>query len=73
MYEVFCGTTPFRGGTLVSLLQRHVSETPRPPRELVPELPQALEDTILRALAKNPSQRHQEVAELSAELARIGA
>ena len=71
MYEVFCGTTPFRGGTLVSLLQRHVNETPRPPRELVPELPPALEDAILRALAKNPGDRQQEVAELSAELARL--
>ncbi|MFN7951320.1 MAG: protein kinase [bacterium] len=68
MYEMFCGTTPFRGGSLVSLLQRHVSEAPRPPRELVPELPAALEASILRALAKDPVGRHQDIADLDAEL-----
>jgi serine/threonine-protein kinase len=73
MYEVFCGTTPFRGGTLVSLLQRHVGESPKPPRELAPDLPVALEAAILRSLAKDPGERQQEIVDLDAELARVGA
>ncbi len=72
MYEMFCGTTPFRGGTLVSLLQRHVSEPPKPPREHVPELPAALEASILRALAKDPADRHPDIADLDAELTSLG-
>ncbi len=71
MYEIFCGTTPFRGGSLVNLLTRQVIETPRAPRELVPELPLELEATILRALEKEPEHRQDTTAEVAAELALL--
>ncbi len=71
MYEIFCGVPPFRGGNLVSILTRQVSERPRPPRELVPALPSRLEAAILRALAKDPGERHASAADLDAELATI--
>ena len=71
MYEIFCGTPPFRGGGLVSILRRHVAERPKPPRVLVPEIPPALEATMLRALAKDPAQRHDTASELDQELALV--
>ncbi|MFN7953118.1 MAG: protein kinase [bacterium] len=71
MYEIFCGVPPFRGGNLVSILTRQVSEMPRAPRTLVPELPVRLEAAILKALAKDPSQRHGSAAELDDELALL--
>jgi serine/threonine-protein kinase len=64
MYELLTGLPPFRGETLVRLLLAHISETPRPPRELVPDLPLPVEKVVLRLLAKKPEHRYADCVEL---------
>ncbi|MCA8922569.1 MAG: protein kinase, partial [Planctomycetes bacterium] len=56
LYELFTGKLPFAGET-AEVVRQHLHEAPRPPRELAPELPEALEALVLRLLAKNPDER----------------
>jgi serine/threonine protein kinase len=55
-YEWLCGQLPFRGSALAVTFQ-HVHEPPPRLREYLPEVPQTVEDAVLRALAKEPGQR----------------
>jgi hypothetical protein len=64
LYEMVTGRPPFDGPTPFAIAARHLREPPRPPRILNAAVPPALEATILRALAKNPNDRHQTPVEL---------
>ena len=68
LYELLTGRLPFDHKTEFALRQAHLSEPPVPPRTLVPALPEWLEQSVLRALAKNPASRYQNVTEFRAVL-----
>ncbi|MFL6285236.1 MAG: protein kinase domain-containing protein [Pyrinomonadaceae bacterium] len=68
LYEMLTGQTPFNGGTPLSLALKHSSESPRPPRELVANIPPALEGVVLHALAKRPEERDSDAGEFRREL-----
>lgn len=57
-YHVLCGRPPFLGDTPIAIGFAHVNEAPAPPRQLRPDLPERIEATILRALEKDPANRH---------------
>jgi eukaryotic-like serine/threonine-protein kinase len=59
LYEMVTGKKPFTAGSDFSIMTAHVNEAPRPPLELQPELPPALNQIILIAIAKEPSRRFQ--------------
>ncbi len=71
LYEMVTGARPFNGRTPTEIALKQIQAQPQAPREIVPELPLSLEDTILRALAKDPADRQQNVIELAAELRGI--
>jgi serine/threonine protein kinase len=52
IYEMLAGRTPHVAATGTELLVMHLTETPRPLRELVADLPAHVEATIMRALAR---------------------
>jgi serine/threonine-protein kinase len=62
-YYVLAGRPPFIGDTPIAVGFAQVNDTPAPLRELRPEVPQKLEATILRALAKEPLSRYRDAAE----------
>jgi len=68
LYELATGRRPFVGETLFDLMRAHLEEPPRPPRALRPELPAALEQVILTALAKRPDERYQSAAAMAEAL-----
>ena len=68
LYEMLAGRPPFRGETPVAVAYQHLSETPVPPSQHNPEVPPALDAVVLKAMAKDPAQRHASAAELRAEL-----
>jgi hypothetical protein len=57
LYELCAGRRPFEIGALVEASYKHVFEQPPPPRQWQPDLPAALEEIILRCLAKRPEER----------------
>lgn len=57
MYELSCGQLPFTGDTPVSVAYKHVNDTPKHPREIRPEIPEGLDQIIMRAMEKSPDRR----------------
>jgi tetratricopeptide (TPR) repeat protein/TolB-like protein len=52
----------------MQLMYQRVSEAPRDPRSLAPELPEWLANLILRCLAKDPAERYQSASDLLRDL-----
>src|ERR1700704_2603153 len=63
LYELLTGVVPFEGETAVAIAFKQVSAEPRPPSELNPALPASLDVVVLRALAKESSQRYADAEE----------
>ena len=67
VYEWLCGTSPFHG-TLIEVAMQHLTMPPPPLREQIPELSPAIEEVVLRALAKEPEQRFARVQDFAEAL-----
>jgi serine/threonine protein kinase len=60
LYEMVTGKKPFNSGSDYSIMAAHVKRSaPKPPVEFQPELPPALNQIILIAIAKEPARRFQ--------------
>jgi eukaryotic-like serine/threonine-protein kinase len=57
LYEALTGRVPFHGESAVAVALKQVSETPRRPSAINPEVPPALDAVVMRALAKDPDAR----------------
>lgn len=64
LYEMLAGRPPFTAATPMAVAMQHIRDQPPPLRILNPGMPRALEEIVLRALAKDPAQRHQNMPEL---------
>jgi beta-lactam-binding protein with PASTA domain len=71
LFEMLTGQVPFTGDTPLEIAMKHLSEVPKPPSELRPEVPHDLDLVVLRALAKNPEERYETADEMDADLARV--
>jgi eukaryotic-like serine/threonine-protein kinase len=71
MYELLTGFRPFRGSNLSKLLHQIVYATPQPIHSLRPEVSEDLENTVAKALQKDPAKRHRNGLEFAAELTRL--
>jgi serine/threonine-protein kinase len=71
LYELLTGKTPFDGDTPVEIAMKHLSNAPKPPSSLRPEIPAELDKVVLRALSKNPDERYQSADEMEADLERV--
>ena len=72
LYECLAGAPPFTGRSFVETLLAHVREEPRDLGELRADLPESVSWTVLKALAKDPSERP-ETASAYARLLRASA
>lgn len=68
VYEWFCGTPPFRGSAMGVAVQ-HMHEPPPPLREKQPSISPAVEQVVMRALAKDPRARFPRVQDFALALA----
>ncbi|MBA2593803.1 MAG: protein kinase [Gammaproteobacteria bacterium] len=64
LYKMLSGRMPFAAEGEFELMRAQLEERPSPLREIVPEVPRAVEDAVLQALAKSPNDRFQTAAEL---------
>ena len=56
-YELLTGTLPFDAETAFAIMMKHATEQAEAPSRRRPGLPVALDEVILKALAKDPRQR----------------
>ncbi len=69
MYEMFTGKVPFDADTFMAILSKHMFEAPVPPSQQLSEVKLgAIEDVILKALAKKPEDRYQQMDALISDL-----
>jgi serine/threonine protein kinase/formylglycine-generating enzyme required for sulfatase activity len=67
LYELLTGVAPFLAKTPTGVAIKHVTEKPRPLREINPSIPEAVERVVLHALEKDPNARPQTALELARE------
>jgi serine/threonine-protein kinase len=73
LFEMLTGRPPFDGDSAVAIALKHVSQPPPSPRELRSEIPPELEAVVLRALAKEPSQRYSDADSFIRDLELVEA
>src|SRR5918999_2304159 len=71
LYELLTGTVPFTGDTPVEIAMKHLSSVPEPPSAKRAEIPRDLDLVVMRALAKDPSERYHSAEEMDADLRRV--
>jgi serine/threonine-protein kinase len=57
LYELLCNRLPFDGGNTVEIMHSHLEREPVSPRTLRGEIPQAVQDVVMKALAKDAGDR----------------
>ena len=65
LYTLCTGQTAFAAGNTVAVLRRVCEETPRPIREVNPDIPEWLAAVVNKLLAKEPGERFQTATELA--------
>jgi len=75
MYECIAGSPPLMGNTAVQTIMMHVNQSPDSLRVAKPELniPESVDNFVLKALAKNPDHRYQTMDEMREALHAIRA
>jgi len=68
MYELLSGTLPYKGDNAVEIALKHLKEPLPSLRELDPDIPQAIENIILKSAAKNPQNRYADAREMNEDL-----
>lgn len=68
MYELLSGNLPYRGDNAVEIALKHLKEELPSIRVECPDLPQAVENIILKACAKNPKNRYADARSMNEDL-----
>lgn len=68
LYELITGNVPFNGDSAVSIALKHAQEPIPSIRKQDPNIPQALENVVLKATAKDPRDRYNSAKEMKDDL-----
>ncbi len=69
LYEMVTGQVPFVRETTLATAYAHLTDSPRPPRQLRADLPAPAAAVMLKALAKKPDDRYAHAGDLAAAFA----
>jgi tRNA A-37 threonylcarbamoyl transferase component Bud32 len=61
-YEMLTGQKPYRADTPMAVMFKQISDPLPPPHQFVPNLPEGVEHILVKALAKKPEDRYQDMA-----------
>ncbi|MFC0558654.1 Stk1 family PASTA domain-containing Ser/Thr kinase [Halalkalibacter alkalisediminis] len=67
-YEMVTGVLPFSGDTAVSIAIKHLQNDVPSAKELIPTLPQSIENIIRKATVKDPTKRYGTVQEMEEDV-----
>jgi serine/threonine protein kinase len=67
-YEMVTGVAPFEGKSVVETMTLRLRTDPKPPHQIRLDCPIELSSIILRALAREPSERYQQADEMLSDL-----
>ncbi|MFJ8112703.1 protein kinase [Streptomyces sp. NPDC096132] len=70
LYELLSGRPPFVGDSPFAVMHQHISQEPVAPSRLRPQIPAAVDELVLRTLAKDRERRPASAAEMRDALAR---
>ena len=73
LYEMVTGRPAFSGDTASAILRAILNDTPPSPRSFNPPVPVALENVVMRLLAKDPGARPQQASAVRSELQRLAS
>jgi serine/threonine protein kinase len=73
LYEMVTGQLPFQADSNYAMMAAHLQQVPKPPIVLRPGIPQALNQIIVMALAKDPGQRFQSADAFRGALKSVSA
>ena len=73
LYEMLAGQPPFTGPTVESVIHQHMTATAAPITQIRPAVPAEVAGVLQRALAKNPADRFNPVAQFADALRRPGS
>jgi serine/threonine protein kinase len=71
LYEMTTGRLPFEADTPIAVGMKHKSETPIDPRELNSQIPNELNQVILKCLEKDKEKRYQSAKDLLVDIEKI--
>lgn len=67
-YELLTNCLPFTSNDSIELVHCHIAQQPIAPRELVPSIPIAVSNIVMKLLAKTPETRYQSARGIKADL-----
>ena len=67
-YELLTGKKPFRGDSLLNVIQSIIIDEPRPPRQIDDTIPKELERICQKSLAKRASDRYSTAKDMAEDL-----
>ena len=70
-YEIFTGEKPFTADDLMAVMDMQVNTDIPDPSLLVPDLPEAIKNCILKACSKSPDKRYNSMHEIINEMSSI--
>jgi serine/threonine protein kinase len=71
LYELVVGEVPYTAETPMAVVVKHIVDPLPMPRDKNPDVPERLQQVILKALAKNPDDRYDHAGELVAAMEEI--
>lgn len=73
MYEMLTGKKPFDSDNPVAIAVMHMHDIPERPKAVNSEIPDGLEEIVLKAMEKAPEDRYQTTAEMIADIEKFKA
>ncbi len=73
LYQMLTGKRPFDGDSDFKIMAAHLQHTPVPPIEIDPDLPAALNEVIMLAIARDPDKRFQSADAMLSALTSLNA
>lgn len=71
MYEMLTGQLPFDDNSPVAIAIKHLQETPTPITDINPDVPNALEQIVMKAMSKEQDSRYSSITDMISDIKKV--